>query len=81
MSRLLAPLRKGLYCISGGQALLRLEDLIRWSPAEVSHRERRNSTLDSVIEVILFTFCISDPDVMIFRHDLLVGNGIFYLAI
>jgi len=31
--------------------------------------------------VILFTLGILDPDVMSFRHDLLVGIGIFYLAI
>jgi len=34
--------------------------------------------LDGVIEV---TFHILDPDVMRFRHDPLVGIGIFYLAI
>ena len=40
-----------------------------------------NSSLEDVIEVILFTLCILDPDVMSFRHDPLVGIGIFYLAI
>jgi hypothetical protein len=34
--------------------------------------------LDGVIEV---TFGILNPDVMRFRHDPLVGIGIFYLAI
>jgi hypothetical protein len=37
--------------------------------------------LEGVIEVILFTLRILDPDVMRFRHDPLVGIGIFYLAI
>jgi len=37
--------------------------------------------LEGVIEVILFTLHILDPDVLSFRHDLLVGNGMFYLAI
>jgi hypothetical protein len=37
--------------------------------------------LEGVIEVILFTLRILDPDVMSFRHDPLVGIGIFYLAI
>jgi hypothetical protein len=32
---LLAPLRDGGYCFSSGQALLKLVDLIWWSPAEV----------------------------------------------
>ena len=34
--------------------------------------------MEGVIEV---TVCILDPDVMRFRHDLLVGISIFYLAI
>jgi hypothetical protein len=34
--------------------------------------------LEGVIEV---TFCMLDPDVMRFRHDPLVGIGLFYLAI
>ena len=37
--------------------------------------------MKGVIEVILFTLNILDPDVMSFRHDPLVGIGIFYLAI
>ena len=37
--------------------------------------------MEGVIEVILFTLRILDPDVMSFRHDPLVGIGIFYLAI
>ena len=37
--------------------------------------------MEGVIEVILFTLRILDPDVMSFRHDPLVGMGIFYLAI
>jgi hypothetical protein len=37
--------------------------------------------LEGVIEVILFTLRILDPDVMSFRHDPLVGIGIYYLAI
>ena len=57
---------------------MKLEDLIRWSPAERSYRNRRNSALEGVINV---TVRIMDPDVMRFRHDLLVGFGIFYLAI
>jgi hypothetical protein len=40
-----------------------------------------NSSLEGVSEVILFTVHILDPDVMSFRHDPLVGIGIFYLAI
>jgi hypothetical protein len=43
--------------------------------------KRRNSTLEDVIEVILFTLRILDLDVMSFRHDPLVGIGIFYLAV
>jgi hypothetical protein len=37
--------------------------------------------LEGVIEVILFSLHILDPDVLSFRHNLLVGIGIFYLAI
>jgi hypothetical protein len=37
--------------------------------------------LEGVIEVILLTLRILDPDVMSFRHDPLVGISIFYLAI
>ena len=37
--------------------------------------------MEGVNEVILFTLHILDPDVMRFRHDPLVGIGIFYLAI
>jgi hypothetical protein len=37
--------------------------------------------LEGVVEVILFTLRILDPDVMSFRHDPLVGIGIFYLVI
>jgi hypothetical protein len=37
--------------------------------------------LGGVIEVLLFTLRILDTDVMIFRHDPLVGIGIIYLAI
>jgi hypothetical protein len=37
--------------------------------------------LEGVIEVILFTLCILDPDAMNFRHDHLVGIGTFYHAI
>jgi len=37
--------------------------------------------LEGVIEVILFTLHVLDPDVMSFRHDPLVGISIFYLAI
>jgi len=37
--------------------------------------------LEGVIKVILFTLRILDPDVKSFRHDPLVGIGIFYRAI
>ena len=37
--------------------------------------------MEGVIEVILFTLRILNPDVMSFRHDPMVGMGIFYLAI
>jgi hypothetical protein len=37
--------------------------------------------LEGVMEVILFTLRILDPDVMRFRYDPLGGIGIFYLAI
>jgi hypothetical protein len=37
--------------------------------------------LEGVIEVILFNLCILDLDVMSFRHDPLVGIGIFDLEI
>jgi len=37
--------------------------------------------LEGVVEVILFTLRILDPDVMRIRHDPLVGIGIFYRAI
>jgi hypothetical protein len=33
--------------------------------------------MEGVIEVILFTLHILDPDVMSFRYDLLVGIGIY----
>jgi len=78
---LFAPLRKRQYCFAGWQVLLKWEDLIWRSPAEVLFRKTRNSSLKGVIEVILFTLNILDPDVMSFRHDPLVGIGIFYLAI
>jgi hypothetical protein len=64
--------------LSGGQALLILEDLILRSSANVSYRNGRNSALEAVIEVSVH---ILDPDVMRFRPDPLVGIGIFYLAI
>jgi len=75
---LLAPLREGRYCFSGGQEILGLEDLIRWSPAGVYSRNGRNSALKGVIEV---TVRIVDLDVMRFMHDPLVGIRILYLAI
>jgi hypothetical protein len=37
--------------------------------------------MEGVIEVILLTLRIRDPDVMRFRHDPLDGFGIFYRAI
>jgi hypothetical protein len=37
--------------------------------------------LEGVIDVILITLHIQDPDVMSFRHDPWVGISIFYLAI
>jgi hypothetical protein len=37
--------------------------------------------VEGVIEVILFTVHILDPDVISFRHDPLVGIGILYPAI
>jgi hypothetical protein len=37
--------------------------------------------LEGIIEVILLTLYMLDPDVMRFRHDPFVGIGIFYLAI
>jgi len=58
-----------------------LEDLIRWSPAEVQDLKSRNLALDSVIEEILFPLCSLDPDVTTFRLDPLDGIGIFNLAI
>jgi len=76
--RLHSPLWEGGCRFSGGQTLLKLEDLIWWSPAEVYYRKRRNSALEGVMEV---TVRILDPDVMRFRHDPLVGIRIFYLAI
>jgi len=36
--------------------------------------------LEGVMEVILFTFCILDADVVGFRNDPFIGIGIFYLA-
>jgi len=58
---------------------MKLEDLIWWSPVGVYYRKKRNSSLEGVIEVILFTLHILDPAVMSFKHDPLVGIGIFYL--
>jgi len=75
---LLAPPWKDRYCFPGGHALLKLEDLVRWSPVGVLYRKRRNTALEGVIKV---TVRILDPDVMRFRPDPLVGIGIFYLAI
>jgi len=57
---------------------MNLEDLIWWSPAKLKYRKRTNLDLEGVIKV---TFGILDPDVLRFRHDPLVGIGIFYLAI
>jgi hypothetical protein len=78
---LFAPLGKRQYCIAGWQALLKLEDLILCSPAEVYYRTRRNLFKDGVIAVIPIPLGILDPDVMSFRHDPLVSIGIFYIAI
>jgi len=78
---LLAPFRKGRYCFPGWQALLKLDDLIWWSSTEVYYRKRRNSSMEGVIEGILFTLHILDPDVISFRPGPLVGISIFYLAI
>jgi hypothetical protein len=39
------------------------------------------SSTKGVIKVILFTFCILDPDVISLKHDPLVGIGIFCLDI
>jgi len=58
-----------------------LEDQIRWSAAKVWNRNTRNSALEVVIVVILYIFCILDPDVIRFRHDPLVSISMFYLAI
>ena len=60
---------------------MKLEDLIWWRSAEVSYKKGRNSSLEGDIEVNLFTLCILVPAVMSFRHDPLVGIGIFYFAI
>ena len=81
MLSILATLRNDRYFIPSAKELLRLEDLIWWSPAEVQYRKRRNSSLGGVIEFILFTLHILDTDVMNFRHHPLVGIAIFYLAI
>jgi len=75
---LLEPRREGGYRFSGGQAIQKLQDLIRWSQAEVEYRKRRNSAFEGVNEM---TLCILDPDVMSFRDDSFVGMYIFYLAI
>jgi len=75
---LLTPPRIDCYCFSRWQMLLKLEDLIWWSPAKVCYRQRRNTALEGVIAA---TFHILDPDVMRFMHDPLVGIAIFYLAI
>jgi len=37
--------------------------------------------MDGVMEIILFTVCIVEPDVVSFRHGPLVGIHIFYLEI
>jgi hypothetical protein len=58
-----------------------LEDLIQCSPAEIYYRKRRNSSLEGVIQVILFTFHILDPDVVSFRYDPMVDIRIVYLSI
>jgi len=63
---LFEPVREGGYRFSGGQALLKLEHLIRCSTAEVSYRKRRTLALEGVIKV---TVRILDPDVMRFKHD------------
>jgi len=39
-----------------------------------------NESLEGVIEVILFTVCIVNPDVMRFSHNFLIGIGTVYLA-
>jgi hypothetical protein len=63
------------------EELLKLDDLIWWSPAEIECRNRKNSSLKGVIEVIPFALHILGPDAMRFTHDPLVGIGIYYLAI
>jgi len=75
------PPRNGWWFFACRQGLPKLEDLIRWSPAEVYYRRRRNSFLEGDIEVIHFTLRILDPDGRSLRHNCLVGIGIFYLAI
>jgi len=60
------------------EGILKLEDLILWSPGEVFYRTRSNMALKGVIEV---TVHISDPDVRRFIHDFSVGIGLFYSAI
>jgi len=79
--RLISPLRKGRYCLSGREALMTLEDQTSWCLANASDREKASLALEGVIKVILFTFRQLDPDVMRFRHDPLVVIGIIYLAI
>jgi hypothetical protein len=63
------------------EALRKMDDLIWCSSAEASCRESSDLSLERIIEVIVFTLLILAPDVMRFRHDLLVIIGIFYHAI
>jgi len=73
-----APLKNGPYGRSSGWALLKLEDLIRRSPAKVYYRKWRNMGLEGVIKV---TFHILDPDIIRFRHDPFISISILYLTI
>ena len=48
-----------------------------WSPAKVYYRKRRNTAFEGVIEI---TVHILDADVKRFRHDPLIGIGIFNIG-
>jgi len=72
---------KGQYLDSGSQVLLKLKVSIWGSLVRIQYTKWRNLALEGVIEVIHFTFCIFDLDVMRVRYNPFVGIDIFYLGI
>jgi hypothetical protein len=58
-----------------------MQDLICCTSGSVEYRNTRNLSMEGVIEMMRFCMGVLDRDAISFRHDALVGIGIFYLAI